>query len=98
MTFIGTWEATADADRKLVFRSNGTGQVVVQGESFPFFRWWLDEADRLQWQMFRDPAQSSMLSTAHDAGCEVTEEGTYLNFSHAPIPFGFRQFKRAAEA
>ena len=92
MDIEGTWIA-ADNRRAVVFLADGTGFIQVEGERFPFFKWWSEDVLPM-WAFFSDEAFAVPMGRASPMNCEEKIEGSVrcLLFQNAPIPFGFRKF------
>jgi hypothetical protein len=96
--FSGKWHVVEMPDRELVFSSDGTGYFNAQGDSMPFFKWWLTESGLLGWQFFSDSAMTAVVSRPHEPEYDVLHGGAELRFVHAPFPFGIRHFRRSTDA
>jgi hypothetical protein len=99
MDIVGAWLAVADETRRsLVFAEDGTGYMRTESDHFPFFTWWKVEG-KLFWRLFHDEALSRAINNGAEMEITMSDDNgsRVLQFRHAPMLFGFRDFRFTSE-
>ncbi|KRB75164.1 hypothetical protein [Noviherbaspirillum sp. Root189] len=99
MNIVGTWLAVADDSRRsLVFEKDGKGYMRTESEHFPFFTWWENEG-KIFWKLFHDETLSRPLNNGAEMEFTISDDAgvRVLHFRHAPMLFGFKDFRFAGE-